>query len=219
MARLLCPSIFSVDFNHLQDSVQALDLADSDIFHVDIMDGHFVQNMALSPQDLRVVRGNTQKRVDVHLMIENPGRYIDLFVECGADIIYVHPESEVHIARTLDRIRFHGKQAGIAINPGTAVATIQELLPLVDYVMIMGVNPGFGGQKFLDYIVPKIEQLAALREHYHFQTLIDGGVNFDSLERLSQFDIDGFVVGHDILYQQPVSEYGEILNKVRRITG
>lgn len=219
MARLLCPSIYSVDFNHLQQSVQALDAADSDIFHVDIMDGHFVQNMALSPQDLRVVRGNTKKRVDVHLMIENPGRYIDLFVECGADIIYVHPESEVHIARTLDRIRAHGKQAGIAINPGTAVATIQELLPLVDYVMIMGVNPGFGGQKFLDYIVPKIGQLAALREQYNFKTLLDGGVNFESLPRLSEFDIDGFVVGHDILYQQAIAQYGEILNSVRKITG
>lgn len=219
MARLLCPSIYSVDFNQLQQSIQALDAADSDIFHVDIMDGHFVQNMALSPQDLRVVRGNTQKRVDVHLMIENPGRYIDLFVECGADILYVHPESEVHIARTLDRIRAHGRQAGIAVNPGTSVATIQELLPLVDYVMIMGVNPGFGGQAFLDYIAPKIAQLAALRERYGFQTLIDGGINFDSLERLSQFDVDGFVVGHDLLHQQPVSSYGDILSQVRRITG
>ncbi|WP_369788188.1 ribulose-phosphate 3-epimerase [Rouxiella sp. WC2420] len=219
MARLLCPSIYSVDFNHLQQSIQALDAADSDIFHVDIMDGHFVQNMALSPQDLRVVRGNTKKRVDVHLMIENPGRYIDLFVECGADILYVHPESEVHIARTLDNIRAHGKQAGIAINPGTSVASIQELLPLVDYIMIMGVNPGFGGQKFLDYIVPKVDQLAALRERYGFQTLVDGGINFDSLDRLSQLDVDGFVVGHDLLHQQPIGSYGEILNQVRRITG
>lgn len=219
MSRLLCPSIYSVDFNHLQQSVQALDAADSDIFHVDIMDGHFVQNMALSPQDLRVVRGNTKKRVDVHLMIENPGRYIDLFVECGADILYVHPESEVHIARTLDRIRAHGKQAGIAINPGTSLAAIQELLPLVDYIMIMGVNPGFGGQKFLDYIAPKIDQLAGLRERYGFQTLIDGGINFDSLDRLSQFDVDGFVVGHDLLHQQPITNYGQILNQVRRITG
>ncbi len=219
MARLLCPSIYSVDFNQLQQSVQALDAADSDIFHVDIMDGHFVQNMALSPQDLRVVRGNTRKRVDVHLMIENPGRYIDLFAECGADILYVHPEAEVHIARTLDRIRALGKQAGIAINPGTSVATIQELLPLVDYIMIMGVNPGFGGQKFLDYIAPKIDQLAALRQRYGFQTLIDGGINFDSLDRLSQFDVDGFVVGHDLLHQQPIGAYGEILDQVRRITG
>lgn len=219
MTRLLCPSIYSVDFNNLQKSVQALDAADSDIFHVDIMDGHFVQNMALSPQDLRVVRGNTKKRVDVHLMIENPGRYIDLFVECGADIIYVHPESEVHIARTLDRIRAHGKHAGIAINPGTSVATIQELLSLVDYVMIMGVNPGFGGQKFLDYVEPKIDQLAALRERYGFQTLIDGGINFDSLDRLSQLDVNGFVVGHDLLHQKPITGYSEILNQVRSITG
>ncbi|MCZ4061035.1 ribulose-phosphate 3-epimerase [Pantoea sp. LMR881] len=219
MARLLCPSVYSVDFNLLQQSIQALDAADSDIFHVDIMDGHFVQNLALSPQDLRVVRDNTKKRVDVHLMIENPGRYIDLFVDCGADILYVHPESEVHIARTLDRIRAHGKKAGIAINPGTSVATIQELLPLVDYIMIMGVNPGFAGQKFLDYITPKIDQLAALRERYGFQTLLDGGINFDSLDRLSQLDIDGFVVGHDLLHNQPASSYVEILDRVRHITG
>lgn len=219
MARLLCPSVYSVDFNQLQQSIQALDAANSDIFHVDIMDGHFVQNLALSPQDLRVVRGNTKKRVDVHLMIENPGRYIDLFIDCGADILYVHPESEVHIARTLDRIRTHGKQAGIAINPGTSVTTVQDLLPLVDYIMIMGVNPGFAGQKFLDYITPKIDQLAALRERYGFQTLLDGGINFDSLDRLSQLDIDGFVVGHDLLHNQPASSYAEILDRVRRITG
>ena len=146
MTKMLCPSIYSVNFDYLKDSVLALDATQSDIFHIDFMDGNYVQNFALSFQDLETVRRHTKKLVDVHLMIENPGKYVEMFAEKGVDIIYIHPDSERHAARTLGRIRSLGKQAGIAVNPGTSLSSLDEFWPMVDYVMMMGVNLGFGGK-------------------------------------------------------------------------
>ena len=149
MKKLLCPSLMCADFSKLQDEVEKLDKAGIDIFHIDFMDGSFVPNFGMGLQDFDMVRASTQKKVDVHLMIQNPSKYVEMFATRGADIIYIHPEADQQAARTLEDIRKLGKKAGIAINPGTAVETIFELLPLVDYVMVMTVNPGFAGQKYL----------------------------------------------------------------------
>lgn len=219
MPRMLCPSIYSVDFDHLKDSVLALDATPSDIFHVDFMDGNYVQNYALSFQDLETVRRHTSKLIDVHLMIENPGRYIEMFAEKGADIIYIHPDSERHAARTLSRIRALGKKAGMAVNPGVSLPSLEEFWPMVDYVMMMGVNPGFGGQKFIDTMERKIQRVCAIRTDYDFKVFLDGGLNFDSIARLAKLDLDGFVVGHDFLHRREIAEYGQIIDRIRTIVG
>ena len=217
MTKMLCPSIYSVNFDYLKDSVLALDATQSDIFHIDFMDGNYVQNFALSFQDLETVRRHTKKLVDVHLMIENPGKYVEMFAEKGVDIIYIHPDSERHAARTLGRIRSLGKQAGIAVNPGTSLSSLDEFWPMVDYVMMMGVNLGFGGQKFIDTMERKIQWVCAIRSDYNFKVFLDGGLNFDSIERLKKLDLDGFVVGHDFLHQRDICEYGCIIDRIRKI--
>ena len=130
MKKLLCPSMMCADFSNLERATRDLDKAGVDIFHMDFMDGSFVPNFGMGLQDFELVRSTTQKQVDVHLMIQNPGNYVDMFADLGADIIYIHPEADQQPARTLASINQKGKQAGIAINPGTAVETIQELLPL-----------------------------------------------------------------------------------------
>jgi ribulose-phosphate 3-epimerase len=215
MPRMLCPSIYSVNFDRLEDSVLALEATSSDIFHVDFMDGNYVQNYALSFQDLETVRRHTRKLVDVHLMIENPGRYVETFAEKGADIIYIHPDSERHAARTLQRIRDLGRRAGIAVNPGISLSSLEEFWPMVDYVMMMGVNPGFGGQKFIDAMETKIQRVCAIRVDYDFKVFLDGGLNFDSIPRLVKLDLDGFVVGHDFLHKREISEYSQIIDRIR----
>lgn len=136
-------------FDNLSDEVRRLDEAGCDIIHFDAMDGHFVSNIGLSIHDLDVVRRATKKLIDVHMMITDPGRYVQLFAQHGADIIYIHPEADVHPAGTIAKIRGYGKKPGIAINPGTSIATVDELLPLVDYVSVMAVNPGIAGQPTL----------------------------------------------------------------------
>jgi ribulose-phosphate 3-epimerase len=216
MSKLICPSIFnSVDFNHLRDAVVALDEADTDIFHLDVMDGSFVNNFALSPQDIAAVRSNTKKLLDVHLMINNPGRYVDLFADLGADIIYVHPEAEIHTTKTLDAIRKRGKKSGLAVSPGTPLPVVEELMPLVDYIMVMGVNPGFAGQTFIDHVEHKIARLAGLRRRYDFKMILDGGVSLATIQRLNAMELDGFIAGYDVIARHTPSEYKEIFNKFR----
>lgn len=156
MNKIICPSMMCADFRSLEKEVLALDEANVDIYHIDIMDGHFVPNFGMGLQDFEYIREKTNKLVDVHLMIQNPSEYIDLFSEKGADIIYFHPETDMHPTRTIDRIRANGVKPGIAINPGTSVATVEPLLGLVDYVLIMTVNPGFAGQKYLDFVNEKL---------------------------------------------------------------
>lgn len=134
------------NFANLEKDTKDLEVAGVDIFHMDIMDGSFVPNFGMGLQDYELIRSVTDKPLDVHLMVQNPSNYVEMFSDLGADIIYIHPEADIHPARTLDKIRAKGKKAGIAINPGTSIEAVIELLPLVDYFMIMTVNPGFAGQ-------------------------------------------------------------------------
>lgn len=216
MRKLVCPSIFnSVNFECIRDAVMALDEADTDIFHLDVMDGSFVNNFALSPQDIAVVRKNTNKPIDVHLMICDPGRYVDLFADLGVDIIYIHPESETHVTRTLDGIRKRGKKPGIAVNPGTPISVVEELMPYVDYLMIMGVNPGFAGQRFIEHVADKNVRLSALRNRCEFRMILDGGVSFETIGRFAAMDLDGYIAGYDIISKRVPEEYKDVFATFR----
>ena len=214
MKKLLCPSLMCADFSKLQDEVEKLDKAGIDIFHIDFMDGSFVPNFGMGLQDFDMVRASTQKKVDVHLMIQNPSKYVEMFATRGADIIYIHPEADQQAARTLEDIRKLGNKAGIAINPGTAVETIFELLPLVDYVMVMTVNPGFAGQKYLEYVNPKIEKLIKLGADFDFEVMVDGAVSLEKIRKLSENGVSGFVLGTSALFGKK-EKYKEIISKIR----
>ncbi|MGT2784878.1 ribulose-phosphate 3-epimerase [Streptococcus merionis] len=216
MQKLLCPSMMCADFSNLEQEVHNLDEAGFEIFHMDIMDGHFVPNFGMGLQDFELVRKSTKKLVDVHLMIQDPGRYVDQFADLGADIIYVHVEADQQITRTLGRIREKGKKVGIAINPGTSVESIKVLLPLVDYIMVMTVNPGFAGQKYLDFVDTKMDELLTLSTQYGYQLMVDGAISPEKIEKLSRKGVTGFVLGTSALFGKERS-YREIYNNLKNL--
>lgn len=211
---LLSPSMMCADFSNLEKEVSELERAGTDIFHIDFMDGQFVPNYGMGLQDFEYIRSATDKIVDVHLMTVNPGDYVEMFADMGADIIYIHPEADLHAARTLDKIRAKGKKAGIAINPGTSLETVQELLPLIDYLMIMTVNPGFAGQTYLDYVNPKIEKAVELGKEHNFEVMVDGAISEEKIYNLSKIGVKGFILGTSTLFGKENS-YKEILDNVR----
>ncbi|MGX7153485.1 ribulose-phosphate 3-epimerase [Enterococcus sulfureus] len=215
MQKIICPSMMCADFTKLKQEVHDLEHAGTDIFHIDIMDGSFVPNFGMGLQDFEMIRNETTTRVDVHLMIQNPSQYVQMFAEMGADIIYIHPESETQVARTLDLIHQLGKKAGIAINPGTSFYQVVELLPLVDYVMIMTVNPGFAGQKYLDYVNEKIKQFVEIKSQFAFELMVDGAISRGKITSLSKIGVDGFVLGTSALFGKEES-YKKIIEDIKK---
>ena len=179
----LAPSILSADFAHLAEQVDRASAGGAHVIHVDIMDGHFVPNITIGPVVVRSLRKATRLPLDCHLMIENPDQYIGDFAEAGADWISVHQEACRHLNRTLNLIKSHGCRAGVVINPATPVETLSEVLSMVDYVLVMSVNPGFGAQKFIPETLHKVRKLADLRSHrgYAYRIEIDGGVSLDTV--------------------------------------
>ncbi len=212
--RLLCPSMMCANYGHLADEVRALDDAGVDIFHCDIMDGTFVPNFTMAVMDVKTIRRYTDKPVDCHLMIENPANKVDWFINAGADIIYIHPESERYVVKTLAHIKEMGAKAGIAVNPDTSVASISEILNLCDYVMVMTVNPGFAGQAFIDFTKKKIKQLVELKEEYGFKIMIDGHCSPEVVEDLSNLGADGFILGSSALFRKGKT-YKQLISELR----
>lgn len=212
--KLLCPSTMCMDFHRLDEEVKELDEAGVDIFHNDIMDGCFVPNMTLGINDLKAIRRSTQKLMDAHLMIENPANKVDWFIDAGVDIIYIHPEAERYVVKTLAHIRDRGVKAGIAIDPDTSIETIREMLDFCDYVLVMTVNPGFAGQKYIDFCTEKIRRLAALKEDYGYRLIIDGSCSPERIRQLSEIGADGFVLGTSALFGKEKS-YRELIKELR----
>lgn len=216
MEKLLCPSLLNLHDDCLRDEIRALDRSGADILHLDVMDGSYVPNFGMSFREIETVRANTSLPLDLHMMMRDPHRYVRRYAECGVDIIYIHPDSEAVPTETLALIRALGKQPGIVLNPGLSLESVRELLPLVDYVLVMAVNPGFAGRDYLLYVEDKIERLVALRPQYGFRIVIDGGVTWDILRRLWRKGVEGFVLGRQILFDQP-EDYATIIRRVRDI--
>lgn len=216
MERLLCPSMMCANFDELKNEVEALDKARADIFHCDIMDGTFVPNITMGIGDIKTIRRHTKKLIDCHLMIENPLQKVDWFIDAGADLIYIHPESERYVVKTLAHIKERGKLAGIAVNPDTSIETIQEVLNLCDYVMVMTVNPGFAGQKFIDFTRNKINKLIKLKKEYDFKIIVDGACSPDVIKELRNLGCDGFVLGTSALFNQGKS-YQELIGELKEL--
>ena len=193
-------SILAADFAHLADQIAAAERGGGTIIHVDVMDGHFVPNISFGPPVVKAIRPVTKLPLDCHLMIENPDAFIADFAAAGADMIGVHQEACRHLHRTLQLIADHGMQPAVVINPATPVETLIEVLPMVHHVLVMSVNPGFGGQKFLPLSLAKIEHLADLRRELglNFRIEVDGGIAHDTVASVVQAGADMLVAGSAI---------------------
>lgn len=211
----LAPSILSADFARLGEQVRAACEGGAGVIHVDIMDGHFVPNLTIGPPVVKSLRKVTDLPLDCHLMIENPDDFIPAFAEAGADWISVHQEAVVHLNRTLHHIKDHECQAGVVINPATPVETLSEVLDLVDYVLVMSVNPGFGGQKFIPSSLRKIRQLAEIRsrQNLNYRIEVDGGVALDTIADVVRAGAEILVAGNAVFGHGDPTRNAEALLK------
>jgi ribulose-phosphate 3-epimerase len=197
MKKLLSASILSADFGRLAEEVKAVEAAGADWIHVDVMDGHFVPNITIGPNMVKALSQVTRLPLDVHLMIERPGRYLEDFVKAGAEWLGVHAEACVHLHRVIQTITELGVKAAVALNPATPLCMIDQILPDVDMVLLMTVNPGFGGQKFIPNVLPKIRQCRRMIDDAGLSTLlqVDGGVKPGIVGELAEAGVDVFVAG------------------------
>ncbi len=210
----IAPSILSADFSRLGEEVRAVERGGADYIHVDVMDGHFVPNITIGPLVVEAVRKVTPLPLDVHLMISHPDRYIPEFVRAGADILTVHWEASPHLHRTVQLIRSLGKKAGVSINPATPVSVLETILDEVDLVLVMTVNPGFGGQSFIPSGLGKIEALRREidRRGLSVELEVDGGVKTDNIGRIAAAGADAFVAGSAVF---GTSDYAATIAQLR----
>jgi ribulose-phosphate 3-epimerase len=192
---LIAPSILSANFARLGEEIQSVEKAGADWIHVDVMDGHYVPNLTFGPIVVEAIRPITRLPLDCHLMITQPERWIEPFQKAGADLITVHAEVAIHLDQILTQIRQLGCKAGVSINPSTSLSCIEEVLDKVDLVLVMSVNPGFGGQKFIDRSLQKIQRLVEMRGKRKFLIQVDGGVNASNIGTLHKAGVDVFVAG------------------------
>jgi ribulose-phosphate 3-epimerase len=216
---IVAPSILSADFARLGDEVKAADEAGGDWIHVDVMDGRFVPNLTIGPIVVEALRKVTKKPLDVHLMIVEPEHYLDDFAQAGADHLIVHcePSSTIHLHRTLSHIRTLGKKPGVVLNPGTSLSQIEYVLDLVDIVLIMTVNPGFGGQKFLPTMLPKIATLREMGEKrgLKFTIEVDGGISGDNAWQVIEAGATAIVAGSAVFH---APDYAKAIAAIRNST-
>ncbi|MSO20861.1 MAG: ribulose-phosphate 3-epimerase [Acidobacteria bacterium] len=196
----ILPSILSADMARFGEEIERVKQGGARVIHVDVMDGHFVPNISIGPPVVKSLRRATDLLLDVHLMIENPDLYIPEFIAAGADVVTVHQEASRHLDRTISLMRASGTEAGVAINPATPVETLSEILHLVDMVLIMSVNPGFGGQKFIPYTLDKVRQLDRKRQErgLDFRIEIDGGLTPDNVAEAIRAGVDWVVAGNSV---------------------
>lgn len=204
MAKIISPSVLSCDFANIQRDVEMINNSSADWFHVDVMDGVFVPNISFGFPVVSAIKKHATKPLDVHLMIVNPDQYIEDFKNAGADWLTVHYEACTHLHRTIQVIKSHGMKAGVALNPHTSVNVLEDVLPELDLVLIMSVNPGFGGQKFISHAIKKVAQLKALIEKTGSTALIevDGGVNLETGKQLLDAGADALVAGSFVFNSQ-----------------
>ena len=196
----VAPSILSANFAKLGEEIQDVQKKGADWIHVDVMDGHFVPNITLGSAIVSAIRPYTKLPLDVHLMIENPDQYIEAFAKAGADYITVHVEATKHLHRTIQNVKTHGVKAGVALNPATPVSSIQHMIQDIDLLLFMTVNPGFGGQKFIPNVLPKIEEASRLIHSNHLNVLIevDGGLNEETAKLCKEAGAHVLVAGNAI---------------------
>lgn len=214
----LTASMMCANYGNLEKEVRELENGGIDSFHIDIMDGRYVPNYAMSLNDMAYIAGATEKPMDVHLMVEHPNNTIDLFLKYlrKGDTVYIHPEAEYHPSTTLQKIINAGMIPGIAINPGTSVETVYEMLRIVDKVLVMSVNPGNAGQMFLPYVGEKINRLISLKDQMNIKLYWDGACGADKILKYAPKGIDGFVLGTTLLFGKG-RPYGDILKEIREL--
>ncbi len=214
----LTASMMCANYAHLEDEIKNLEEGGIDSFHIDIMDGRYVPNYAMSLNDMRYIASAAQKPLDVHLMVEHPNNHIGLFLNClrKGDTVYIHPEAEYHPSTTLQAIINAGMVPGIAINPGTSVETVMEMLRIVKKVLVMSVNPGNAGQMYLPYVGKKITKLLALKEDMDFEIYWDGACSADKILEYAPKGVRGFVLGTTLLFGRD-RPYGETLRRIREL--
>lgn len=215
---LVAPSILSCDFLHLEEEIKSVEAAGADMIHIDVMDGHFVPNITFGPPIVSAIRKATSLPLDIHLMIERPEVFVERFIEAGADIVTIHIEVDRYPLRTAELIQKRGKKLGISLNPSTPISMLEHVLSAVDLVLIMTVEPGFGGQKFIPLMEQKVKAVRALMERTGAEAMIevDGGITAENAKLMAQAGAHILVMGTEI-FKSP--DYKAKISQIRRIVG
>ncbi len=215
----LAPSILSADFTRLGDEIKTVEEAGVDYIHIDVMDGHFVPNITIGPLVVEAIKNVTNLPLDVHLMISNPDRYIKDFIKAGSNLLSVHAETCPHLQRTVNQIRELGVKPAAVLNPSTSLSTLEYILEEVDMVLLMTVNPGFGGQKFISSMIPKIKKLRKLidEKHLSVELEVDGGINLDNISQVAKAGADVIVAGSAVFKSADCKETVRSMKKKLRL--
>ncbi len=216
MKKLVVPSLLSADFAHLEEEIRKMESEGVERLHLDVMDGHFVPNLTFGPIIIDAVNRLTDAHLEVHLMMENPGQYIQQFVEAGADTLMIQQETCPHLNKDLNAIREAGARPGVVLNPSTPAATLQHVMDDIEQILVMTVNPGFGGQSFIPAMLPKIQKIREKIRGTRIRLEVDGGIDISTIGRAGKAGADLFVVGSSIFNEpDPGKAYRELSDKLR----